>query len=168
MTVLALPESARARFLRAVVEQLGKPVVWAAKAPEAFDCSELVAWGLEVASGGNLKHGGTHTAARYHDETREMLPDEPVLPGDFCFHGIYVKDEATGDSKLRVIHVTVCDEADGVISADGATSNITSLAVSMANPANRVRRHPKRRYRGEPYFSVRRNVYVDELDGICR
>jgi hypothetical protein len=168
VSVIVPPESARARFLRAVVEQLGKPVVWAAKAPDAFDCSEVVSWGLYVASGGKLKHSGTHTAARYHDETRPLPPTEIILPGDLCFHGIYVKDEATGDSKLRVIHVTVCEAGEGVISADGATSAITSLEVAMANPANRVRRHPKRNYRKEPYFSVHRNVYVDDLDRVTR
>lgn len=176
MTVIVPPESARAKFLRAVVEQLGKPVVWAAKSPEAFDCSELVAWAYLQAGGTDQR--GTHTAQRYHDETRPLRPDEPVLPGDLCFHGVYeqVKDGAghvvmrDGEPELRlhVIHVTVCDEGDGVISADGATSAIRSLEVARANPTNRVRRHPKRQYRGEPYFACHRNIALDALDHVTR
>lgn len=177
--VLVPPESARARFLRAVTEQLGKPVVWAAKAPEAFDCSELVAWGLNVASGGKLQHGSTHTAQRYHDETRPLQQGEPVLPGDLAFFGVYeqmrdasgaVMRDDSGEPRtaLRIVHVEVCDDFEGTISADGATSAITSLAVALANPANRVRRHPKRRHRKEPYFAVHRNTFVDEADNVSR
>ena len=151
--------TARDRFLKAVEEQLGKLVVWAAKAPDAFDCSELVAWGLNVASDGKLEHSATHTAQRYHDETRPLVDGEEPLPGDLCFYGADAKS---------VIHVTVCDKYGGVVSADGATRSITSLKVALANPANRVRRHGKRRYRGEAYFVVHRNLFVDELDRVSR
>jgi hypothetical protein len=65
--------------------------------------------------------------------------------------------------------VAVIDVFGGVISADGATSRITSLAVSMANPANRVRRHRSANYRKDlPYHAVRRFTLLDDLDRVTR
>ena len=151
--------SARAKFLKAVTEQLGKPVLMGGTAPDVFDCSELVAWGVLQAGGPDQR--GTHTAQRYHDETRELDGGADVQqPGDLVFYG---------SDPAHVTHVTICDEFGGIISADGATSAIKSLSVALANPHNRVRRHNTVRYRRDtPYVSVRRNVFVDNLDAVSR
>lgn len=151
--------SARAQFLKAVTDQLGKPVLMGGTAPDVFDCSELVAWG--VLQAGGVDQRGTHTAQRYHDETRELVGGTDVQqPGDLAFYGV---------DAAHVSHVAIVDEFGGVISADGATRAIKSLAVALANPSNRVRRHAAIRYRRDlPYLSVRRNVFVDDLDKVTR
>jgi cell wall-associated NlpC family hydrolase len=157
-TVIIPALTARDRFLKAVADQLGKPVLMGGTAPDVFDCSELVAWGVLQAGGPDQR--GTHTAQRYHDESRELADGEPILPGDLAFYGT---------APDAVTHVTICDEYGGVISADGATRAIKSLSVALANPANRVRRHGTVRYRRDcPYVVVRRNVIVDKLDNVTR
>jgi hypothetical protein len=90
-----------------------------------------------------------------------------TIPGDLGFFGHW---EAAGDGKiLRVTHVVIADEFGGCISADGATSSIKSLAVAMANPGNRVRRHNTLKYRKDcPYVAARRFISLDALDRVSR
>jgi cell wall-associated NlpC family hydrolase len=161
--------NARVRFLAAVKAKLDYPVVWAAKGPDAFDCSGLVTACLLEVGGRDLRH--IDNAQALHDKTRElgMGPTEKPLPADLVFYGIQQKMQDMSELKVSIIHVAIVDEFGGVISADGATSRITSLKQAMANPANRVRRHPLIRYRTDtPFVVTHRFTLLDELDGVSR
>ena len=167
MTPIVPPASHRVLFLKAMEALLGKPVVWAAKGPDAFDCSGSVTWCLKSVGGPDLTK--TDNAQALHDETRALgaPTTEHPLPGDLAFYGVY---EGQGDAqKVHIIHVAVVDEFGGVISADGATSSIRSLQQALANPHNRVTRHALIRYRKDtPVVVVHRNTLVDELDLVSR
>lgn len=170
MSTIVPPVSHRVRFLKAVEALLGKPVCWGAKGPDAFDCSGSVTFSLKAIGGPDLT--GTDNAHALHGKTRELgNPEtEHPLPGDLAYYGIYEEDpETKKKDKLRFIHVAVVDEYGGVISADGATSRITSLAQAMANPHNRIKRHALIRFRKDcPVVVVCRNVLVDNLDLVSR
>jgi cell wall-associated NlpC family hydrolase len=149
--------SARDRFVQAVESKVGHPVLWAAKGPDAFDCSGLYTWAYKEIGGLDLRH--TENAQGLFNLTRALEPGELPLHGDAVFYGT---DEKS------IIHIAVYRGDGSIISADGATSHITSLAVAMANPANRVRIHKSVLCRAERLIVVRRNVLVDQLDGVTR
>lgn len=153
--------NARDRFLAAMAALIGRPVVWGAKGPDAFDCSGSVTFALEQIGGPDLTHADN--AQRLHDLTRLLGSNganEDPLPGDLCFYG---------RSPTTIEHVAVCDEYGGVISADGATPSKPTLAMALADSHCRVRRHNTRRYRSDtPYIAVHRNTLVDQIDGITR
>jgi cell wall-associated NlpC family hydrolase len=149
--------TARERFVGAVESKLGAPVVWAAKGPDSFDCSGLFTWALMKVGGPDIRH--TENAQGLFNLTRALGPGEIPLHGDAVFYGA---DEHS------IIHVAVYRGDGSVISADGATSHITSLAVAMANPANRVRIHKSVLCRAERLIVVRRNTLVDALDSVTR
>ena len=149
--------SARQKFITAVIEQLGKPVLMGAVAPDAFDCSELVAWGVKQAGGKN--QSGTHTAQRYHDETRKLLDIETPEPGDLGFYG------ADGS---HVVHVVIYLAGGHVLSADGATRAIVDLETAKKKGAA-VRLHQNAGYyKSAPFLGWHRNTFVDELDLVTR
>jgi cell wall-associated NlpC family hydrolase len=149
----------RQRFLAELDLLLGKPVLWGAKGPDSFDCSGAVTWAIKQVGGPDLRH--LDTAQVLYNETRLLMPvAEKPLAGDLVFYGF---------GPTSVIHVATVDEHGGVISADGATPDITSMAVTLANPANRVRRHPVINYRRDtPFVQVHRNTIVDQLDQVSR
>lgn len=152
---------ARARYTQLARAQLGKPVLWASKGPDAFDCSGLVTWTLHAIGGIDLR--ATHNAQKLHDESHALLlPDGNSIipaPGDLIFYG---------HGKNAVEHVAIWLEGDKAISADGATSKITKLEIALANPANRVRLHDAIGFRRDlPYLAVHRNVRLDAVDAIC-
>lgn len=164
------PPSHRVRFLKAVEALLGKPVLWGAKGPDAFDCSGSVTHSLKEIGGPDLT--ATDNAHALHSKTRELgaPATEHPLPGDLVFYGVI--EDARPDfagQKVRFVHVAVVDEFGGVISADGATPSIKTLSQAVANPANRVRRHNTLRYRKDcPVVVVCRNTLVDNLDLVSR
>lgn len=144
--------SARDKFLSAVIDQMGKTVLMG-----KLDCSELVAIGVKAAGGPD--QSATHTAQRYHDETRELEPGEFVLPGDLGFYG--------ADS-AHVIHVVIRLVGGHVLSADGATRAITDPDVAKARGAA-VRVHMSEYYRRDvPFLGWRRNLFVDRIDLVAR
>jgi cell wall-associated NlpC family hydrolase len=149
--------SARFRFLQLACEQLGRPVLWGAKGDDAFDCSGLVTWCLKKVGGPDLTK--VDNAQALADATRELLPEESLQPGDLLFYGV---------GPHIIEHVAIYS-GSGVISADGATSHITSLAVALANPSNRVRRHDAIAFRHDlPFMARHRNTLVDSIDAIER
>lgn len=157
MTIVP-PPGARVRFVKEAEKMLGTVVLMGATAPDAVDCSELVAWCYQQVGGENQSK--THTAQRYHDEGRVFAPGEFPLPGDLAFYGSGVSG---------VSHVAIYDEFGGVISADGATRLITSYSAALANPSHRVRRHNTARFRKDlPYFTARRFKALDVLDNVSR
>lgn len=158
--------TARERFLAAMHDLVGKPVLWSMKGPDAVDCSGSVSVALIAAGGQDLRY--TVNAQGYHDRTRLLRPDEAPIPGDLALYG---------DGPTSIEHVAVVHEEGGVISADGATSHINpkdlgfakALALTLANPSHRVRLHNTVNYRMDtPYRVVHRNTLVDVLDGVER
>lgn len=148
--------SARDRFLVALYAKVGAPVLWATKGPDSFDCSGLFTACLYEIGGPDLRH--VDNAQGLHDLTRALQVGELPLPGDGVFYG--------NDDK-SIEHVAVYTSNGGIISADGATSRITSLALALANPSCRVRTHNTIHYRSDtPFITVRRNVLVDNLDAV--
>jgi cell wall-associated NlpC family hydrolase len=150
---------ARTSFLNHALEQLGKPVLWARRGPDVFDCSGLVAWALEESGvPKSLQLRPMYNAQRFHDESRPVAEAE-ALPGDLLFYG---------QSALLVSHVAVVCTGGMALSADGATPRITDVEVAKKNPHNRVALHPAYRFRrDQTYFAVHRNKWVDDLDKIC-
>lgn len=146
MNVIVLPAPTRRElFLRGALEQLGNVVVWG-----ALDCSELVALG-ELAAGLPDRRA-THTAQRYLDENWE--PVVAPTPGDLGFFG---RDPG------HVIHVVIASPDGHVLSADGATSTVTTYEEAEKHPAARVRLHPDVSwYRSAPFLGWRVHRELDE------
>ncbi len=146
----------RARFTQIALEQLGRPVLWAQRGPDVFDCSGLVAWSLaQVGAPATLR--ADHNAQRFFNESRRITEAE-AIPGDLLFYG---------HSAEAISHVAIVVKSGMALSADGATSHITKLEVALANPANRVRLHDRLRFRpDEPFFALGRNHWADDLDKI--
>jgi cell wall-associated NlpC family hydrolase len=158
--------SARESFVEAMTSLLGMPVLWSAKGPDAYDCSGSVTACLLKAGGPDWRQ--THNAQGLHDATRTLVHGELPLAGDLIFYG---------NGPDRIEHVAVYTADGGIISADGATSHIDprkigfnqALALTMANPSHRVRRHGSVRYRDDtPYIAVHRNTLVDQVDDVTR
>lgn len=152
--------NARGRFVDAVKAKLGSTVLWAQRGPTVFDCSGLFTYCLKEIGGPDFTH--LENAQGLYNGTRALgapETDQP-LPGDAVFYG---------HGPDTITHIAVLIENGRVISADGATSHITTLAMAQANPANRVRLHPSMLFRhDEPYVVVHRNVFVDSMDGVSR
>lgn len=169
--VIIPPTSFRARYLAAVVALLGKPVLWRMKGPLAYDCSGSVTAPLKSIGGPDITD--LENSQGLHDHSRTLQPElgafEVPLPGDLVFYGL---------SAAAISHVVTVDEnGTGVISADGATSHNDpkvlgldrALGIALANPANRVRRHPLIDFRKDlPFHVVHRNKFVDDLDRVSR
>lgn len=150
--------SARTDFVEAMTSLLGMPVVWGGKGPDAYDCSGSVTACLLKVGAPDMRH--THNAQALANETRVLGLGDLPLAGDLVF---------LGEGPTAIEHVMVYTGDGGVISADGATSHITSLEVAMANPANRVRPHSRVNWRKDiPFLSIHRNLFVDQLDAVTR
>lgn len=143
------------------ISQLDKPVLWAAKGSyvvdpaglvvaidedSAFDCSGLVTCGLLRI--GAPDHRADWSAQRLANEM--PITDKPEL-GDLGFYG---------KSWDEVVHVVGCLEGGHVISADGATSKIRTLAEAQKSGA-RVRVHQGVAYR-VGFLGFRSNTYCEE------
>lgn len=150
--------SIRNRFCVHALERVGDVVLWG-----ELDCSELVCRAYKDAGGPDWTK--THTAQRLHDEaSRELVPGETPLPGDLSFHGYRAANDA-----LKVVHVGIWLAGGQVVSADGATSKVKTLAEAKANPQARVRLHSSTAYRPDlPYLSVRRFTALDDLEKVTR
>lgn len=147
--------AARSRFVQLALSKLGSTVLWGAQGPREFDCSGLVMWALE----GVGVHLKDHNAQMLADETPNLAtaPGATPLAGDLCFYG---------SDWGHVTHVAIW-LLGGVLSADGATSRVTSLATARANPRARVRLHASPQYRDD-FLGVHRNRFVDDLDLVTR
>lgn len=117
---------ARSRFLQLVKQQLNKPVCWAHRGPESYDCSGLVARCVRLAGGVDMIE--THKAQMMADQTPRLFPGMEPLPGDLVFMGA---------SYSKVIHVAVLVEGGQCIPADGATSRIRDLAEARRSRTRR-------------------------------
>lgn len=83
-SVVAAPAangSAASIAITAMLSQMGKPYVWGAAGPDAFDCSGLILWAYAKA-GISLPH---YSGAMYAMTTR--ISESQLQPGDFVFWG---------------------------------------------------------------------------------
>jgi cell wall-associated NlpC family hydrolase len=96
------------RVVQLALNQVGKPYVWGAEGPEAFDCSGLMQWaysqiGLLI----------PRTAQTQHDGLRRIAASE-LQPGDLVFFSprgernithvaMYIGDQ-NGDGRLDIVH----------------------------------------------------------------
>lgn len=150
--------SARDAFVAAALNLVGQPVVWG-----GLDCSDLVARAYKAAGGPDQR--STHTAQRYFDESRPLLPKERALPGDLVFWGELLD---VTKQPPRIWHVGIVLSDGDVLSADGATSKITDLEKAKANPLARVKVHSGPHFRRDPLVVVHRHLQLDALDGVSR
>jgi hypothetical protein len=103
------------QFVDTVREQIGKPYVWGAETddedpdPKAFDCSELVEWGL--ARIGIDFPDGSATQARASKSI--SVGQARITAGALVFR------VGTRDGRHRVVHVGISDGAGNVIHAKG-------------------------------------------------
>lgn len=154
--------SARDKFISAALDHLGETVLMG-----KLDCSELVALGFKAAGGPDQTK--THTAQRYYDETRALAANgtsENPIPGDLAFYGV-PKEEAHPDGR-HIFHVAIWLAGGHVLSADGASRQITTLEHAKAAGA-KVRTHRTMHYRLDlPLRVVRRFTALDNLEKITR
>jgi cell wall-associated NlpC family hydrolase len=151
--------TARERYVQLGLEQLGKKVLWAQKGPDVFDCSGLATWLLKRVDGPDLTH--IDNAQALYDATRALGagPTDTPLPGDYVFYGF---DEKS------IEHVAIWLAGGHVLSADGASSHITTLEQAKAIGAG-VHVHMSVMYRRDcPYVQVHRNTLLDALDQVER
>lgn len=106
MTLVA-PEA----FLRWCLERVGKPYVWGAKGPDAFDCSGLVTAGVLACGGPDWRQ--THNSARLFDV---LAPTQWPVAGGLAFYG----------PPHRVVHVMVVVGDGRVFGAAGGGSQTTT------------------------------------------
>lgn len=158
------PTEARLRYVDAALARRGKPVLWAAKGdyfineqdvrvelpPDtAFDCSGLGTVAFKAIGGEDLR--AAWNAQRFSDELPCVAEPEP---GDF---GVYGRD------LQHVIHVVIALAGGHVLSADGATSKVRSLAQAVHRKAE-VRVHKGTDwYHAAPFLGWRRNTLIDAL-----
>jgi murein DD-endopeptidase len=152
-----LPVSARDRYVHLGIEQLGKRVLWAGKGPDVFDCSGLATWLLKQVGGPDITH--LENAQALFNGTRALGagPTDTPLPGDFVFYG---HDEKS------IEHVAIWLAGGHVLSADGASSHITTLEQAKAIGAG-VHVHMSVMYRRDCLYVVtHRNTLLDALDQV--
>lgn len=144
--------TARTKFCDEVLRHVGETVLMG-----QLDCSELVALGHLAAGIGDQTK--THTAQRYHDETRKLLDVEKPEPGDLGFYG------AASD---QVIHVVIYLAGGHVLSADGATRAVKTIEEARKKGAA-VRLHQSPSYyKNAPFRGWHRNLFLDAKDNVTR
>lgn len=78
---LFMGSGSRAGFIRNVLAQEGKPYVWGAEGPDAFDCSGLIMWALKQV-GINFPH---YSGSQWN--ATEHISEKDAIPGDLIFFG---------------------------------------------------------------------------------
>jgi murein DD-endopeptidase len=114
------------KFLAFALTQEGKPYLWGAKGPSAYDCSGLVTWCLRNAGGPDWRL--THNSQKLFDtfEPAHLAPDalrpEPLL----AFYGRDVES---------VTHVMIALGDGRTFGACGGGSSTTSIAIAVRKRA---------------------------------
>ena len=120
------PNSARGRFIAAMLSQQGTSYVWGAAGPNVFDCSGLVSWALEQAGVGK----GRLTAEGFNSS----FPKAPEAPGNLVTFD-------TGRLPGRAGHIgAIIDVARGLMMhTDGAgPARISDYKSRDGGPLNIV------------------------------
>jgi cell wall-associated NlpC family hydrolase len=116
----------RERFLKTVLELMGKPYKWAGKDSSGLDCSGLVTFGLFLASSGRIDWRQSHNTDRLW---AELEPTDNPAPGDLAFYG---PNKANPND---VAHVMVCLAGGFVFGAAGGDSSTTSPEIAKVQDA---------------------------------
>jgi cell wall-associated NlpC family hydrolase len=124
------------RFVRCVTAQIGKPYVWATAGPDTFDCSGLVAYCYEAATGQVITHS---SHAQYGLGRRVSAHRGHLAPGDLVFY------DTNGDGAG---HVGVVVGPDRAVHALNPARGVCETGIIGANL-------------GGPYLGARR---IDGLD----
>lgn len=127
----------RNQWRAACEQELGKPYIWGAEGPEAYDCSGFVQWALAHL---NLDPPGDQTAAglyRFfsHGRSSEVSPAQSNL-GDLVFFG---SDEA-------ITHIGLAWGGEQMIEAGGGGRATTTVTIARQQNAE-VRIKPIERRR---------------------
>lgn len=122
----------RLAFLCKAHDQLGKPYVWGAKGPDAFDCSGLVTWLLHEL--GVCDWRAEHNAQRLYNE---LAKTEAPRPGDLVFYG---------SGPTHITHVMIHFGDGQVLGATGGNHTTDSVEEARKIGA-RVRFRPRHDYR---------------------
>src|SRR6266536_991053 len=85
--------------VNAALSRLGKPYVWGAEGPDAFDCSGLVLWSYRQAGFSGLPR----VAADQFHATRPVQPDQ-LLPGDLLFFSTTSRTDWTSISHVGIYY----------------------------------------------------------------
>lgn len=155
--------SVKSDFAFWACEQVGRPVLWAAKGDHyvdaggavislpgvtVYDCSGLVTCGIKAMGGPD--HRDVYNAQKLYDACAPVSLLDPE-PGDLGFYG---RDEQ------HVDHVVIALAGGHLVSADGATSRIRSL-IGAKEAGAQVRFHQAVDYRrDEPFLGFRRNPFL--------
>lgn len=133
----------RHRFVAVCLSQLGKPYVWGANGPHAFDCSGLVVHGLR--SLGLIGRDDDFNSRMLFEASK--ITSEP-LPGDFAFYG-----------NKTVNHVVVFLDSSRVISASGGDSKTTNADIARRVGAS-IKVHRSPLYRSD-FLCMRTNPWME-------
>lgn len=141
----------RMAFIGHARAQLGRPCLWGAKGPDAFDCSGLVTHCLLRCGAPDMR--AMWNAQRLYNDS-PMLPVDEFQPGDLGFYG---------SASSGIIHVVIMlGLGMGVLSASGATPRITRLEEARRAGAD-VRIHSKAKYRPD-FIAVHANKWLNDLE----
>lgn len=155
----------RTQFAEKASELIGVPALWAAKGDYyvaadgsvvhlekgqlAVDCSGSVTWTMLQLTGVDFRN-------EYNAQKLSHLCPLHVEPPDVGDLGFY------GPNWDSVNHVVICLAGSHLLSADGATSAIRSLAPALADPWRKVRLHSSVLYRrDEPFLGWCRNSFIE-------
>lgn len=155
----------RILYCKWALDRQGGLVLWAAKGnyfvdargqvvrlpPDtAWDCSGFAMDGVKAITGRDLRD--SWNAQKIADTLPRVLNPEPA---DF---GVYGADDK------HVIHVVIALAGGHVISADGATHSVTTLAGARARGAKVTTHQSYEFYRSAPFLGWRKNTFVDSTD----
>lgn len=142
----------RLDFLALAIAQEGKPYVWAANGPDAFDCSGFIDWLCRTL---NLSWWTKDRTAN------DILTDFPEVmaprPGTLVLYGR--KGDPRRNASAHANHVMIHWGDGRVLGASGGNSDTTSIEIARQKGA-RVRFQKSRAYR--PDFIGYRELPLDE------
>jgi hypothetical protein len=128
--VLAVPAQAHAfgydvrqTVIGAAIGQIGKPYLWAAAGPNAFDCSGLTQY-TYAAAGVSLPHQSGMIWSRCDAVGRSQL-----LPGDLVFRAQLPAGMVTPTQAASIYHVGIYEGGGRVIEARGTAYGVCETSV---------------------------------------
>ena len=116
--------AAKKKVVQIALDQVGKPYVWAAAGPDAFDCSGLMLYAYREGMGLNLYHQAS-TQATYG---YEVSPDD-MQPGDMIFYD-------NNPSRDGIDHVSMYIGGGQIVHAARPGVGVVTQAFSMNNVTN--------------------------------
>ncbi len=145
---------ARQRFLEIVLAQEGKPYIWTAKGPDAFDCSGLVTFGLKGAGYSDhvslfaptelkgITDKNWQLFCNAHRLYSHLSRTDAPQAGDLAFYGMR---KMSGSQATHIV-VYMGPDDKRIIGANGGGSGTTS-AIIAAKQGAKVKFKPSHLYR---------------------